>query len=180
MGLLMLGWKLQSRRLLFRKRVLTCRSALVTSIPQPIILEIGDRQGPALQKRQSQQQGVTAEFVGDDSTKTFDCQQATRYTLLNGSLYDDHGQVSAPIGVDSVGLLGHNFTTTISGLFGTRNSSLHWENSAFANETARFCASGNGKVLAILEGPLPPDCLAVDLFAVLGANIPIVLVWNIR
>lgn len=45
---------------------------------------------------------------------------------------------------------------------GVTYPTLAWNNAAFANGTARFCAMTGG-VRAYFNGTLPPDCLPVDL-----------------
>ena len=38
-----------------------------------------------------------------------------------------------------------------------------WNNDAFADGTARFCADPSGTLYAVFLGPLPPNCTATEL-----------------
>ena len=126
-----------------------------------VLLVMGQRQH---QKRQS-----GSYYVSANGTITNDCTTSPIYTITNGQLTATMNGVvytySASSGVGFAPFIPSTVPGTITTTFTLGgNQILSWQNSAFFNGQASFCALSNGTVYAVFQQNSQPDgCLYIQL-----------------
>ena len=144
----------------------TTTSAIQTSAtptdPSFVLLVMGEKRN---QKRQS-----GSYYVSANGTITNDCTTSPIYTISNGQLTAIVNGVvftySTSSGVAFAPFIPSTVPGTITTTFalGGGNQVLSWQNSAFFNGQASFCALSNGTVYAVFQQNSQPDgCLYIQL-----------------
>ena len=93
------------------------------------------------------------------------CQNSSTFVLSSGLLYSGGDQVSVAPGVSSMRFGASEFAQAIDNTFAVdeANGRMVWNNNAFSDGTARFCADPAGALYAVFSGPLPENCTAAEL-----------------
>ena len=93
------------------------------------------------------------------------CQNSSPFVLSSGLLYSGSDRVSVAPGVPFMRFAASEYVEAIDSIFAVdeAEAKMVWNNKAFADGTARFCADPTGTLYAVFLGPLPENCTATEL-----------------
>ena len=93
------------------------------------------------------------------------CQKSSTFLLSSGHLYSGSNRVSVAPGVPFMRFGASEYAEAIDSIFAVDEAAeeMVWNNEAFSDGTARFCADSFGTLYAVFLGPLPPNCTATKL-----------------
>jgi hypothetical protein len=108
-----------------------------------------------------------ASFIAQVGT-TSNCDNAVKYSIVNGQLFLDGkivsmtpGQAFAPLGQSNGG--------SISRTFSIEDSTLIWRHPSFDGGVAKFCLTPGGILEAVFKANgAPPNCRPIILAAIPG------------
>ena len=93
------------------------------------------------------------------------CQNSSTFVLNSGLLYSGNDKVSVAPGVPFMLFEASEHVEAIDSIFAVDETEekMVWNNEAFQDGTARFCADPAGALYAVFLGPLPENCTLTEL-----------------
>ena len=93
------------------------------------------------------------------------CQKSSTFALSSGRLYSGSEKVSVAPGVPFMLFEASEYVEAIDSIFAVDETEgkMVWNNEAFQDGTARFCADPSGALYAVFLGPLPGNCTLTEL-----------------
>lgn len=93
------------------------------------------------------------------------CQNSSTFVLNSGLLYSENDKVSVAPGVPFMLFEASEDVEAIDSIFAVDETEgkIVWNNEAFQDGTARFCADPAGALFAVFLGPLPGNCTLTEL-----------------
>ena len=93
------------------------------------------------------------------------CQKSSTFVLNSGMLYSGSEKVSVAPGVPFMRFEASEYVEAEDSIFAVDETEgkMVWNNEAFQDGTARFCADLTGALYAVFLGPLPGNCMLTEL-----------------
>ena len=111
------------------------------------------------------QDSIGSGYLDHNGLISHNCQQGSTWNLDNSQLSSNSQKVSAFKDVASTRFSTSPLLKTVNTIFATTDDFLFWDNKAFQDGTARFCASTgfNSTLNAVFDGPIGIGCIPASL-----------------
>ena len=115
-------------------------------------------------------------YLEQNGLVTHNCRYASTWKLEDGQLSSGGDKVSAARNIVSSHFAVTHIPKAVTTKFATTDGFLFWDNEAFQDGTARFCATPgfNSSLYAVFEGPIGLGCTQATL-----RTVPSTYYWKI-
>jgi hypothetical protein len=107
-------------------------------------------------------QTYNAPVLLGDGTLSANCQNADKFYIQGGKLFDNDLVVGAAEGTPYTLLAGNSNPGSIQGTFSVVNNLLVWSNTSFATTQASFCVMDD-LVVALFIDSVPANCVPIRI-----------------